>query len=439
MRGLAADEALHLEAGPGDGPGRDVESGLLDVEGLVGVQHLVLLDDLVELHAQGLGEQGQRRAPDRRVHARGEERALGLIGLAEAEQLDHLGLAPGVVVQDLVDAQAADLAHHAERAHGEAQARVAGVDAGREQGGAAVETGLLQPLVDVRSERTGIDEGRPGDVDHVLARAQDALEIAQDRLAPLLHPVDGVAGRVAYAVGGQRQQRVLVARGAHAQLLQAAQLPDVAALLGFGVHPGADQLQVRVAGDSRHRVHAQLARCPLDDSVRHGTPVVRLVLVRFWGAAEHAVNEGRSAGTRARGGVGTSRGVIRATVLWHHARAGGRGTDRRPARVPGGSWRSKHGRTAARQWVHRRGRGPRDLREAGARQLDRGLRPPDGPGLAEGHPRPGVLRAREGGRLPPLVALRRPDRAAAASRPATSPRSWGSWASRCSWSGARTA
>ena len=54
-----------------------------------------------------------------------------------------------------------------------------------------------------------------------------------------------------------------------AERAEAAQLADVAADLVGAVHPGADQLELRMRDDALHCGAADVAGRPLDDAVAH--------------------------------------------------------------------------------------------------------------------------------------------------------------------------
>ena len=148
--------------------------------------------------------------------------------------------------------EALDPAAHGAGAHGH-HGGVARVDAAGVERGAAAQARLADALggllaVAVAGEHV---HGRH----HVAAGLEDALEVVEV----------GPVGHVRHAVGLQRQQRLDVVGGDHADGVDAAQLTDVAPDLVVGVGEAADEVDDGVVDHAPHRGAAGLAGGPLHD------------------------------------------------------------------------------------------------------------------------------------------------------------------------------
>ena len=233
------------------------------VDVLVGQEHLVVLDDLVQLEAQRRRDQGDHRPPGQGRAPGRQQQGLGLVGLPEPHDLEHgEGVVPGGVVDDLHHPDGADVLAQPEGPDGDAGVAVAGVDARGEEGRPALLAGGLQLVAE--PGLLGVQQGHERRVDHVLARRQHPADVV-DHLAG----ADVGVGRVADAVGVEGEQGVDVLGGGDAHRVDAAQLTGVAAGLVVAVDPEADQLEIGVVDDGGHGVDADGARRPLDDLVAH--------------------------------------------------------------------------------------------------------------------------------------------------------------------------
>ena len=112
---------------------------------------------------------------------------------------------------------------------------------------------------------------------HVDARRQDAHQL-----------VDVDPHRVVdHAIRLQREQRVDVIGGGDTERFDAAQLADIAADLVRRPGVAPDELEVRVRCDRLHRTLADIARRPLDDSIR----------LSVEDCVEHSLSIGQPVGT----------------------------------------------------------------------------------------------------------------------------------------------
>jgi hypothetical protein len=115
----------------------------------------------------------------------------------------------------------------------------------------------LDQSLAIRTEPPAVDERRRGD--DVDTGSEDPHELVDRRPHGVVHD----------AVGAQREQRVDVVGGGHAQRIQAAQLSDVAPDLVGRPRIAAHQLQPGILGDRDHRLLAHVSGRPLHDSKRH--------------------------------------------------------------------------------------------------------------------------------------------------------------------------
>ena len=143
--------------------------------------------------------------------------------------------------------------------------REAGVDARREERRLALRARLFELRRHALAERARMHEPDHRARHHVLARREDARDV--------LHRVEGTpvgGGGVDDAVGVAREQRLGVARRAHAGLRPSAEIARVLAVLRLGRDEHAGEREIGMVEDLAQRVAADVAGGPLDDAEGHG-------------------------------------------------------------------------------------------------------------------------------------------------------------------------
>ena len=210
--GPVAHPALPAGRDAGHAARRDLPRAEVEVRRGLGV--LGLADHVVELDAERVGHHRHRFAEHRRALGR-HRREVGVVD-RPTESRRHLrggrvvdGRVGRLADRDLVD-PIADAGDHDAEQLGEP-----GIDPRAEERRAASLARLDQSLA-IRAQPPAVDERRRGD--DVDAGFEDPHELVDRR----------PHGVVDDAVRAQREQRVDVVGGGHAQRIQAAQLTDVA-------------------------------------------------------------------------------------------------------------------------------------------------------------------------------------------------------------------
>ena len=254
--------SLDREADRGHLAGLDRRHLALDP--LVGVPRLYALPNLVEFHAELVGEIAHRTAPHRGEDARQEEHRRVLIGThTETHRLaGELVVVVVGVVEDLLDGHRRGAGDQTQCGVDLGVARVAGVDAVHIQRRVARLAGLFQWLPQPVVRLTGRHQPhhrRRRDVD---ARGEELRHLLEGFHRPCL-TLRGVDD----AIRLERNQCVdVVGRDYAGRLFQPAQLgrvsPDLVRTGGVHTH----QLQVRASDDGAQRMLADVAGGKLDYS-----------------------------------------------------------------------------------------------------------------------------------------------------------------------------
>ena len=251
--GPVAHPALPAGRDPRHAARRDLPRAEVEVRRGLGV--LGLAHHVVELDAERVGHHRHGFAEHRRALGR-HRLEVGVVD-RPTEPRRHLrgrrvvaGRVGRLADRDLVD-PIADAGEHDAQQLGPPRA-----DPRAEERRAASLARLDQSLA-IRAQPPAVDERRRGD--DVDTGFEDPHELVDRRP----HRV------VDDAVGAQREQRVDVVGGGHAQRIQATQLTDVASDLVGRPRVAAHQLQPGIPGDRDHRLLAHVSGGPLHDSKRH--------------------------------------------------------------------------------------------------------------------------------------------------------------------------